>query len=172
MPERIMLKAVLDGEYIVLRTVTESGRKSTRFYISRSKLAKLQNNYIIVKDSSFAEFFPNTSNDTMEIMFYWTKYNGFEEFTGYTQRLNINYSAFMDFITAGTGEFKAMSMQESFSPKITFDSRRNLHEVATDKLLRRKLSKFLRDNFKWTSSEIKLYDDFVQSGIICRLMLP
>ena len=57
--------------------------------------------------------------------------------------------------------YKALSIPELYAPKLTFVSSHNLHEIVADKLLRRKLSKFLRDNFKWSSSEIKLFDDFV-----------
>lgn len=57
-------------------------------------------------------------------------------------------------------EWKALSVESRFSPRLVFLSRRNLHDALADKLTRRKLCKFLRDNFHWRSStEITEYQD-------------
>ena len=162
MSDRIMLKAVSADDHIILRTITDSGKKSAHFYVSRNELAELQTkNYIVIKDYSFAEFAHDRSNDTLLIKFFWMDFSGLDGFKGYVQRLTVSFSDFMDFIRSGIDEYKAISIQETSDPKITFVSSRNLPEIVADKFLRRKLSKFLRDNFHWASSEIKLFDDFV-----------
>ena len=162
MSERIMLKVVNSDEYIVLRTVTETGIKSKHFYVSHRKIMELQTkHYIIVKDLSFAVFFHDNTNDTLRIEFYWINYDGLGDFKGYIQYVNIKYSDFIYFVNSNSTEYKAISIPESFSPKITFKSSRNLHEIVSNKLIRRKLSKFLRDRFNWASTEIIFFDDFV-----------
>ena len=162
MPERIMLKAITADEHIILHTVTNTGKKSRQFYVRRIELAELQSkDYIVVKDYAFAEFAHDRFNDTLLIKFYWMNLSGLDGFKGFVQRVTVNFSDFMDFINSGITEYKALSIPELYAPKLTFASSRNLHEIVTDKLLRRKLSKFLRDNFKWGSTEIKLFDDFV-----------
>ena len=169
MPERIMLKAVAAEDHIILRTITSNGEKSAHFFTLRNELAQLrEKDYIVVKDYSLAEFACDRSTDKLLVKFYWMDYNGLDCFKGYIQRLTISCSDFMDFISNGLTEFKALSVKEASEPKITFFSNHNLHEIVKNKLLRRKFSKFLRDNFKWASSEIKLYDDFVPYSFVFR----
>jgi len=47
-------------------------------------------------------------------------------------------------------------------PRLVFKSRKNLHAVLNNAAIRRKLVRFLRDQFRWPYSDlIEFYDDFV-----------
>ena len=63
--------------------------------------------------------------------------------------------------------WKTFSMVLRRQPQIVFKSRRNLHAVLENAAIRRKLIRFLRDQFRWPYSEqIEFYDDFMPYNFI------
>jgi len=66
--------------------------------------------------------------------------------------------------------WKALSVDDSVGQaRIVFKSRKNLHAALGNGVIRRKLIRFLRDQFRWgNSEEIEIYDDFVPYSFFFR----
>lgn len=178
MDNRILVKARSSEDYIIFKTVTKS-KKSGELYVRRSELTALEHtDQVISWDGSFAVFTRNKIEGTVCIRFYWMNMSDTGPFTGRKQDVTLPFKPFMDFVKWSAYEEEeqpqkwcALSIVPRFSPKLTFVSTRNLHAALADKLTRRKLSKFLRNNFHWrNSTEIIFYDDFIPRSFFFREM--
>ena len=176
MEERIMLKMEYSQDWIIFRTMTRS-RKSVSLYVRRDSLFALKyGKEVIAHDGSFAVFTHSKGTDTVSICFYWV--NPFDDgtFTGWRQDLTIPYAPFMAFLKRCGAEnrpkvWRVLSLRKYTLPRFVFISTRNLREALADKLTRRKLCKFLRDNFHWHgATEIRFYDDYVPRSFFFREM--
>ena len=176
MNDRTMVKMRVSEDYIIFRTITKS-KKSSEFYVRRSELTALEyTDQIIAWDCSFAVFTRDSEARTVSIRFYWMNMSDTGSFTGRRQDVTLPFKPFMDFVKWSVFEeqpqkWSALSIEPRFSPKLTFVSTRNLHAALADKLTRRKLSKFLRNNFHWRdSTEIIFTDDFIPRSFFFREM--
>ena len=167
MNDRIMVKMTASEDWIIFRTVTKE-KKSTSLYVRSDELLSLADRgRIIAQDHSFAVFARDMEEGTVNIWFYWVNMHGGDAFTGRLQCVKLPFEPFMEFVERSAFEgrpqkWSALSIESQPGPRFVFRSRRNLHDVCTDKLVRRKLSKFLRDRFRWNNcTEIIFTDDFV-----------
>ena len=174
MNDRTMVKMRASGDYIIFRTITKS-KKSGELYVRRSELTALEHtDQVIAWDGSFAVFTRDRIDGTVCIRFYWMNMSDTGSFTGRRQDVTLPFKPFMDFVKWSVFEeqpqkWSALSIEPRFSPKLTFVSTRNLHAALADKLTRRKLSKFLRDNFHWrNSTEVIFYDDYIPRSFFFR----
>ena len=102
----------------------------------------------------------------LTVDFTWLSDGGGRRVVGREETLHLPYRQFQEKLEesrklggAGVG---MLSVDEKGMPKIEFQSRKNLREVAERKVLRRKLGKFLNNHFSWKGSRrIVVYDDFV-----------
>lgn len=176
MNDRIMVKMIASEDWIFFRTVTKE-KKSSSLYFRRDELLSLADRgRIIAQDHSFAVFTCDRETGMVNIRFYWVNMHGGDAFTGRVQSVKLPYAPFMEFVeqSAFNGQpqkWSALSIESQPGPRFIFRSRRNLHDVCTDKLVRRKLCKFLRDRFKWCNcTEIIFADDFVPYSFMFREM--
>ena len=176
MNDRIMVKMTSSDDWVIFKTVTRTW-KSSSLYVRREEISNLASDgQVIAWDGSFAVFTHDREADTVLIRFYWLNMSGDGHFTGREQDVILPRKPFMDFITWSAyyeqpNEWKALSVESRFSPRLVFLSRRNLHDALADKLTRRKLCKFLRDNFHWRSStEIIFTDDYIPHSFFFREM--
>ena len=59
-------------------------------------------------------------------------------------------------------QWKALSLAERRTPKLVFCSKENLHAAVSNKIVRSKLVRCLRDHFDWLSTdEIRIFNDFL-----------
>lgn len=158
------------GEYgIDFRTINRNRKSPHRFYIPRDGLKELEHKpKIIVQDiRSFAVLHMNTYAGTLEIEFTWL--NGDRNnISGFQQSVVVSYEKFMAFVhqsivESGPKEWKTLSIDNSRKqPKLIFSSRKNLREALQNATIRRKLTRFLRDGFRWPDADqIELQDDFL-----------
>lgn len=153
---------------ISLRTVSRLHKSPHGFYIMRQKLADLENmQEIIAHDiNSFAVLRRDAHAGTVEIDFTWLNSNGCNVI-GRLETIVLSYdklAAFLhDSAAGGSAEWKALSPDNSGKrPQIVFKSRKNLHAVLENRVVRHKLVRYLRDGFCWPCSEkIELFDDFL-----------
>ena len=176
MNDRVMLKAKASENFITFRTVSRK-KKSPYFYVQREELAALRyQTQAVIYDYSFAVFSRNQGKGTIMIRFFWLNSSDTHTFTGWDQLIELPYEPFMAFVEncgcdAGPTEWQALSILPEHSPRLAFISRRNLRDTVSDKLTRRKLCKFLRDNFHWSNcTEIRFYDDFIPRSFLFREM--
>ena len=173
MKNRILVYATASKDCISLRTFSRSRRFSHWFYILRSSLKELEHKTkITVHDiNSFAVLHRDANAGIIEIDFTWLSGDK-DNITGYKETVILPYSKLMTFLNESVTEgnsvtWKALSIDNTKRPQIVFNSRKNLHNVLTNRILRHKLICFLRDGFNWPCSErIELYDDYIPYSFI------
>lgn len=167
MKQRTLVKIKVEDQWLLFRTITCAKKPSRAFYIPRSRLEGLENlaDPVVAVSSfpDFAEFRRNAARGELQIRFSWMSCAD-DRLTGWTETVTIPYDAFMRFLySAAEGEqWSVLSLVENLSPKLIFCGGRAIREVAANKLVRRKLARFLRDQFKWKSGgTIRFYSDYV-----------
>lgn len=162
--EPTLVKVSGYSKYINIRTITHT-RPSSCFAISRRDMLHLQSRReLIVQDgSSFAVLRKSKDGGTLTIAFSWLSASG-NQLRGTQQTVELPCNTLMAYVKAEPSDqvLRFLSIEGSARyPRLVFRGNR-LHEVATNKLVRRKFSKFLRCHFRWPcATEIMLYDDFV-----------
>lgn len=173
MGQRTMVKLSASDGCVFLWTVSRGFRSPHRFGISDRKLQVLEDkSHIIVSDiHSFAELRLGRSvkegnGDMLTVDFTWLSDSGFRRVAGREETIHLPYRQFQEKLEesrklGGTG-VGMLSVNEKGTPRIEFQSRKNLREVAERKVLRKKLGRFLNNHFSWKGSRrIVVYDDFV-----------
>ena len=143
------------------------------FGCGRDSLKELEHkrNVIVHDIRSFAVLRQNDHAGTVEIEISWL--SGDEAYlSGYQDTLVLPYKKIKECLRESQqGELvvlKTLSM-DIFrrQPQLVFKSRRNLHAALDNALIRRKLIRFLRDQFRWPHAEqIEFYDDFMPYSFI------
>ena len=161
--EPTLVKVSGDTEYINFRTITR--QRSRIMAISRRDLLHLQSGQeTIVRDcGSFAVLRKSKDGGTLTITFSWFSTSG-DQLRGTRQIVEVPYEKVMAYVKAEpSGQaLRFLSRdRDARYPRLIVRGKR-LHEVAGNKLVRRKLSKFLREHFRWPyATEIMLYDDLL-----------
>lgn len=173
MGQRTMVKLSASDECVFLWTVSKRFRSPHRFGISDREFQVLEDErHMIVSDiHSFAELRLDWSakadnGDMLTIDFTWLSDSGFGRVAGKEETIHLPYRQFQERMEesrrlggAGVG---MLSVDEKGTPRIEFQSRKNLQAVAERKVLRKKLGRFLNNHFAWKDSrKIVVYDDFV-----------
>lgn len=180
MGQRTMVKLSASDGCVFLWTVSRGFRSPHRFGISDRKLQVLEDkSHIIVSDiHSFAELQlcrseKEENQDMLTVTFTWLSDNGGRRVAGREETIHLPYRQFQEKLEesrklggAGVG---MLSVDEKRTPRIEFQSRKNLREVAERKVLRKKLGRFLNNHFSWKGSRrIVVYDDFVPYSFFFR----
>lgn len=169
MNDRTLVKVSAGEHCICFRTVSRERRSPNRFYVLRSELAKLETQASVISHDiwSFAVMRRDAAADTLEIQFTWLNGSGTRR-SGWEETVTLPYTQLAAFVEdsaqeGGPREWKALSIDTSRRrPKFVFNSQKALHAILANGVVRRKLVRFLRDNFRWPSSEqIHFYSDFV-----------
>ena len=178
MTNRIMLHAHADENTIQFRTVSARMKSRQRFYITYSKLDRLQRDGSIITNDihSFVQIRLDRRRDRITFEFTWLTGRGFDRVEGVEQTIHLRWSAFRAFLETcrqpdGPKDFKAISLDVSrHRPQLVFDGNRaNLKAAIGDPLVRRKLGKALMTNFNWPDAdEIHLYNDFTPYSFFFR----
>ena len=162
--QTIMMNVMVDKDYVFLRTVSRNYRPPQRFILSKKELSDLENDgQIIVKDIySFAvlKLYKALDNaEVLQIEFFWLSEGCNNSLFGSKQLVEFPYQKFLHCIEDGSGNL--LFKPKYKKPKIKFQSRKNLKNVIAIPTLRKKLGKFLVNNFNWYYSQsIVIVDDF------------
>ena len=180
MEQRTMVKLSASEDCVFLWTVSRGFRSPHRFGISVRELQALEmERHMIVSDiHSFAELRLGRSvkegnGDMLTVDFTWLSDSGFRRVAGREETIHLPYRQFQEKLEesrklGGTG-VGMLSVNEKGTPRIEFQSRKNLREVAERKVLRKKLGRFLNNHFSWKGSRrIVVYDDFVPYSFFFR----
>lgn len=172
MNNRTMVKITVSEDYLSFRTISRERKSPHRFIMTKSECRKLQEGeQIILRDiSSFAVLRRERNTDQITIQFHWLE-NFDDRLSGYRETVIL---PFYDAIWAtechkpGT-ELRFLSIIEHPQTKYTFYAKETLHAILEKRLLRKKLVRFLRDNFRWNdATEICFYSDFVPYSFFFR----
>ena len=169
MSNRILVKVTASESEIGFRTVAEKKKSPHRFYIMRSEWERLclDGRLISNDEQSFAKFRYERDSDILPIRFSWLSSSGSEELTGWGQTVYLHYDALAEFIgrswTADEPkQWKALSLEGRRQPKLVFCAQENLHAAISNKIVRSKLVRYLRDHFNWRGEDrICFYNDFL-----------
>ena len=173
--KRTMLKVRVSDDLLIFRTVSRQ-KKSPHLYVQRDELAPLREGKRVVLNeySHFCIVSPVERDNAILMEFYWLSASGDCHACGWTQTLTIPREKFLDFVKRSAGEdgpkeWKALSMDEIRFPRLIFQKSRSLEQVMGNPQVRRKLMKFLRNNFRWKNTdEIVFSSDFVPYSFFFR----
>ena len=172
MKDRTLVYMTFRNGIISLRTVSRSRKSPHRFYISCQELEGLEaGSTALVQDiHSFAMLRRDAYAGTIEIAFTWLEGNG-NSVSGYQEAITLPYGRMMECLRQSKPfVWKTLSIDNSTKQsQIVFKSRKNLRAALANGVIRRKLIRFLREQFRWAYSEkIEIYDDFVPYSFFFR----
>lgn len=172
MKDRTLVYMTFRDGAVSLRTVSRSRKSPHRFYISCQELERLETgSTILVQDiHSFAKLRRDAYAGTVEAAFTWLEGNG-ENVSGYQESITLPYGKMMDCLRQSKPfVWKTLSIDSSKKQaQIVFKSRKNLHAALANGIIRRKLIRFLREQFRWAYAEkIEIYDDFMPYSFFFR----
>ncbi len=169
MKDRTLVYMIFRTDCISLRTVRRSRKSPHRFYIPHSRLEALEHTpYMIAHDlNSFAVLRRDIYAGNIEIELTWLSGDG-HAVSGYQETVILPYGQLAAYLDKSTSEdspvvWKTLSIDNSHKqPQLVFKSSKNLHASLADNIVRHKLVRSLRDEFRWPQSErIEFYDDFL-----------
>ena len=176
MKDRTLVYMIFRTDCISLRTVRRSRKSPHSFYIPHSRLEALeQTPYMIAHDlNSFAVLRRDIYAGNIEIELTWLSGDG-HAVSGYQETVILPYGQLAAYLDKSTSEdspvvWKTLSIDNSHKqPQLVFKSSKNLHASLADNIVRHKLVRSLRDEFRWPQSErIEFYDDFLPYSFIFR----
>lgn len=163
-----MVKLSASDSCIGFRTVSRTGKSPHWFYVTRDELAALdEQHHIVTRDlASFAEFV-SSQNNLLEIRFTWLSEQGDGDVSGHKESVTLNYPAIKEFaeksLCGGRTDCSMLSIDTSCRrPILDFSAAlAPLHRVLASPVMRKKLSRALRDNFQWPRTPaIAFYPDW------------
>lgn len=167
MEQSTLVKIRATDQCLTFRTVSRVRKSPHTFYILRSRLEQLKDSsdpVVIASDSaSFAELRRDAASGVVDIRFSWLN-RSYDHLDGWAERVIIDDTPFIRFLhNAAEGEqICLLSQKEHILPKMIFYEGRSIREVVANNLVRKKLARFLRDQFQWrTGGTICFYSDRV-----------
>ena len=172
MKDRTLVYMTFRDSTVSLRTVSRSRKSPHRFYIPCQELEGLEaGSTALVQDiHSFAMLRRDAHAGTVEVTFTWLEGNG-NGVSGYQESITLPYGKMMECLHQSKPfVWKTLSIDSSAKQaQIVFKSRKNLHAALANGVIRRKLIRFLRDQFRWAYVEkIEIYDDFMPYSFFFR----
>ena len=173
--KRTMLKVSVSDDLLIFRTVSRQ-KKSPRLYVQRDELSPLyEGKRVVLNDGPyFCVIRPLDRDGMMSMDFRWISPTSGSGFSGWQQTLKISRERFLYFLEDskeeyGSKEWNVLSDDAPHYPRLIFRKCRSLEQVMGNPLVRRKLTKFLRDNFHWLNTdEIVFSSDFVPYSFFFR----
>lgn len=173
MDDRILVKVTANGDFVHMSTISRERKSPWSIAIARSEFITLERDgHVIARDMfSFAELQRNKINHTVTICFTWLNNHGYQ-YVGWKQTVVLPYGTLMDFALSrrnGYSTWKVLSIERKNDPKFVFECPEQLRTCVENKIVRRKLVRFLRDNFKWWGADkICFYSDFTAYSFFFR----
>lgn len=168
MSERTLIKASAGEHCIGFRTVSRREKSHWEFLVCRSELGKLERDGAVnvLDNHGFVALSRNIPAGTLRMEFTWLRGSGHNEVMGYKEDVTIRYDTLMDFVhtsakEGGPSKWATLSVTESNRPRLVFYDTVGLRRCLEHTQVRRKLIRFLRDNFCWPGvDEVGFYPDF------------
>lgn len=167
---KISIRACENGIY--LRTFSRALPYLKNFYILRKDMQRLiSEKTLIVKDVySFAELRCQENvnhNRTVNIRFLWMKNSIDGKVTGYDETICLPEDVLQQALLKPEYERDLLSISQTSSIKIEFQSRKNLKKVISQPKIRRKFIKTLSKKLNWKNYErMVLFDDFLPYSFV------
>ena len=175
MTGRTLVKITAMEHCILFRTVAHTQKSPRTFYIVREAITELRDKEEVTQcdGHSFATLRRNDAAGTMSIQFTWLS-GSKRRVAGRMETVTIPYEKLLDFMERsaqpnGPKGWNVLSMETDRRPRLEFCGKENLHAVVANPTVRKKLVRFLRDNFHWKGvDKICFYNDFVEYSFFFR----
>lgn len=163
MNSKTLVKVTANGDYLSFRTITRERKSPHSFMIAKSSIGQLyqfRTTFCEYDSGSFVQMWQERLDRTVHFRFFWLCSDG-SRLTGWEQTIILPYQELSDFNNGYRGsQWTLFSLDEIQYPKLVFCATDNLHKAVENPIVRRKLSRFFRDNFKWRDvDEIHFYND-------------
>nr|WP_325204306.1 hypothetical protein [uncultured Oscillibacter sp.] len=176
MKSRALVKASATKCGINFRVINPAEKYHRNFSILREDFENLETRGAAAAHDggSFALMRRILSEGVVFIRFVWLSSHDDGRVTGWKETVKLPFESLRCFVRDSAGEngpskWSALSMESRAAPKFVFCGEENLHSVLGNQLVRRKLVKFLRSNFRWQGTdEIRFYNDFVPYSFFFR----
>lgn len=167
MSNRTLVKVSASENCIGFRTISRNRKSRQRYLVTRDQLARLEYEpQIITRDIfSFAVLRRDSNAGTLSIDFSWLNGSSGGKLMGWEETVTLSYDALTDFVQASTQEdgpqqWKTLSIEKVTTPQIVFVDKPRLSECLENKVVRKKLARALRDNFR-CDDRVEFYHDFM-----------
>lgn len=176
MNNRTLVKASA-GEYCIgFKTISRVKKSRREFLVTRDELMRLEQEQVVISHDihSFASLRKSAANGLMTIDFTWLSGGCGGEVRGWEETVTLPYDALMAFVRdsaqeGGPAKWKHLSLRLTARPKLVFHDRERLLECLANRMVRKKLSHALRDNFHYPYVErIEFYHDFAPYSFLFR----
>ncbi|MCI9263280.1 MAG: hypothetical protein HFF06_01760 [Oscillospiraceae bacterium] len=163
---KTLVKVRKMDKYLYFCTITKERKSPHSFMISTGVLDDLYDLTTAIlceyDCGSFARIWRDPLRKTVHIRFYWLHSDGVR-FEGWEQTIIIPFQELMAFNKGYMGDtWSFLSLENYHGPKLVFCKTDNLHSAVNNPVVRKKLSRFLRDNFRWPDwDEIRFYNDLI-----------
>lgn len=164
--KKTLVKITIIDKFLSFRTITKEQKSPHSFMIPKGLIDDLYDLTTAIlceyDCGSFARIWRDPLRETVHIHFYWLHRSGFR-LVGWEQAIILPFHELMAFNKGYSGdEWTCLSLEQPPLPRLVFCSKNNLRAAVNEPTVRRKLSRFLRDNFRYPGAdEIRLYDDLV-----------
>lgn len=175
MDNRTLVKVSASEHCISFRTISRRRKSPRAFLVTRDELKRLEyEDRIIVSDiHCFAALRRDVSAGILTIDFSWLT-GGCDRLTGWEETVRLPYDALAAFVhdsaqEGGPEKWAALSLKQTAHPQIVFADVEGLRRCLQNKTIRGKLSRALRDNFRYYSTEqVIFYHDFAAYSFFFR----
>ena len=174
MNTRILVKVSASENCIGFRTISRRRKSEHNFLVTRDELARLEYEpQIITRDIySFAVLRRDTDAGMLSIDFSWLNGSGGNKLMGWEETITLPYDELADFVQASTQEggpkeWKTLSTEKVTTPQIVFVDKPRLSECLENKVVRKKLARALRDNFR-CDERVEFYHESIPYSFLFR----
>lgn len=167
MNQNTLVKICVSEDSLILHTYSRHGGSSPRFFISRKKLTRLSDTgSVYARDlNNLAEIYLICRPDGkmyVHIEFYWLSVFWDETISGRRETIHVPLGSICPLLSAPDKTiYRVLSKEYTWRPPVIFQSRKNLHTVVSNHVLRKKLARCLMSHFcSGYTQKVVLYDDY------------
>ena len=166
MENRTLVKVSAGENCIGFKTISRRRKSPRTFLVTRDELARLEEKPEVISQDihCFAALRLNSFSRTLSINFCWLQSCLNNELTGWEETVPLPYDELMAFVNASTQEggpknWNVLSLQQTVTPRVVFYDTEELRKCLSNRAVRGKLARALRDNFLG-ADRVEFFHDF------------
>lgn len=174
MNNRTLVKVSASESCIGFRTISRRRKSEHNFLVTRNELAQLKYEpQTITRDIySFAVLRRDSNAGTLSIDFSWLNGSSGGKLLGWEETVTLPYDELTTFVQAsaqeeGPKEWKTLSIEKVTTPQIVFVDKDRLHKCLENRVVRKKLARALRDNFR-CDERVEFYYESIPYSFVFR----
>lgn len=151
--DRILFKATAAERYIDFQLISRARRDYRHVYVPRTYIAQTRRDDLVIVDmiDTLVILINSKNIHALNIAIYWPDKDG-RPMSDTGESVYVPYDAFMDFYwesrqPCGPAVWRSLDMDYFMQPKFVFEDKGKLHQCLVNEIVRKKLIRYLRDNF-------------------------